>query len=313
MFCSISKVSILAAAMVVATQAAAPLGKPIATITSTGAVQVGAASLEATGVRSWPVLEGDQISTDAAGSALISSPSIDRVELRDNSKVTVTEDHVSLQKGAVGSDNLPVRLRDYTVSPADDGARNWFVVADEKGQVLVAAHRGDIRISQAGAAPLLLPAGSYAMPAPSPKPSPKSDKKDDGDDRKRGGAATAGQHRRMDDRLSLSCGEHRPRRWYWRRRCGRRRRGTHRRWPSAAVSCSVRNALFQGIRSDQCGPAILPDHIVVVQRFCTTTFPVHPQLLHGQAFLSDRPRGPACRLLGRRAGLRHQDLAQWPR
>ena len=192
MFCSISKVSILAAAMVVATQAAAPLGKPIATITSTGAVQVGAASLEATGVRSWPVLEGDQISTDAAGSALISSPSIGRVELRDNSKVTVTEDHVSLQKGAVGSDNLPVRLRDYTVSPADDGARNWFVVADEKGQVLVAAHRGDIRISQAGAAPLLLPAGSYAMPAPSPKPSPKSDKKDDGDDRKRGGAATAG-------------------------------------------------------------------------------------------------------------------------
>ena len=114
-----------------------------------------------------------------------------RIEIRKNSRVTVAEDHVSLQEGVVGSESLPVRLRDYTVSATEDDARNWFVVADEKGQVLIAAHRGDVRISQAGAAPLLLPAGSYAMPAPSPKPDKKSDKKEDDNDNRKG-AATAG-------------------------------------------------------------------------------------------------------------------------
>ena len=76
MFCSISKFPILVAAAVVACQAAAPLSEPIATMTSTGAVQVGAAFLEASGVRSWPVLAGDQISTDVKSSALISSPAM---------------------------------------------------------------------------------------------------------------------------------------------------------------------------------------------------------------------------------------------
>ena len=187
MFCSFSKFPILAAAVVVACQAAAPLGEPIATMTSKGEVQVGTAALKATGVRSWPVLAGDQISTNGEGSALISSADMGRVEIRNNSKVTVAEDHVSLQKGAVGSENLPVRWGGYTVSAKDPGARNWFVVTDEKGQVLVAAHRGDVLISGLGAAPLLVPAGSYAMPAPSPK----KDKKDDNDKRK-GGADTAG-------------------------------------------------------------------------------------------------------------------------
>ena len=157
-------------------------------VPSGGEVQVGAASLKATGVRSWPVLAGDQISTDSEGSALISSAAMGRIEVRKNSKVTVAEDHVSLQKGAVGSEKLPVRLRHYTVSAKDHGTRNWFVVADREGQVLVAAHRGDVLISGLGAAPLLVPAGSYAMPAPSPK----KDKKDDNDKRK-GGAATAGR------------------------------------------------------------------------------------------------------------------------
>ena len=188
MFCSLSRFSILAAAAVVVSQAASPLSKPIATMTSTGEVKVGAASLQATGVRSWPVLAADQISTDGEGSALISSPAMGRIEIWKNSKVTVAEDHVSLREGTVGSERLPVRWGNYTVSAKDHAARNWFVVADREGQVLVAAHRGDVLISRSGAAPLLVPAGSYAMPAPAPK---KTDDDDDGD-RKRGAAATAG-------------------------------------------------------------------------------------------------------------------------
>ena len=200
MFCSLSRVSILAAAAVVVSQAASPLSKPIATqpiatqpiatMTSTGEVKVGAASLQATGVRSWPVLAADQISTDGEGSALISSPAMGRIEIWKNSKVTVAEDHVSLREGTVGSERLPVRWGNYTVSAKDHAARNWFVVADREGQVLVAAHRGDVLISRSGAAALLVPAGSYAMPAPAPK---KTDDDDDDDgDRKRGAAATAG-------------------------------------------------------------------------------------------------------------------------
>ena len=188
MFRFFARFPVLAAAAVVAGQAASPLDNPIATVASSGEVSVGAAALKATGVRSWPVLAGDQISTDDEGSALVSSAAMGLVEVRKNSKVTVAEDHVSLQKGAVGSEGLPVRLRGYTVSAKDHGARNWFVVADQEGKVLVAAHRGDVYISRAGAAPLLVPAGSYAMPAPAPK---KTDDDDD-DDRKGGAAATAG-------------------------------------------------------------------------------------------------------------------------
>ena len=187
MFRILSRFPVLAASAVVSCLAASPLGEPIATMTSSGEVTVGAASLKAAGVRSWPVLAGDRISTGGDGSALVSSAAMGRIEIRKNSKVTVTEDQVSLHEGAVGSENLPVRSRDFTVSIKDDAARNWFVVSDQEGEVLVAAHRGDVYISRAGVAPLLLPAGSYAMPVPAPKK-----KDDDDDDDRKGGAATAG-------------------------------------------------------------------------------------------------------------------------
>lgn len=180
----------IAATMVVA-QAASPLGS----IQASGEVAVSGTRLSIAGVPSWPVVVGDRVSTQAGGVATVSSPIIGRLEIRQSSSVRLADGHVELEEGAVGSQGSTVRFGEVTVEARDrDASSNWFVVANRPGQQLIAAHRGDVWIRTAGVAPLLLPAGSYAVPA-SPPDSGKAkgdEAKDKKDRRKKAGAATAG-------------------------------------------------------------------------------------------------------------------------
>ena len=144
------------------------------------------------GVPSWPAVVGDVVTTEAGGVATVSSPSMGRVEIRQNTRVRLEGGHVELEQGAVGSNRSAVRLGAVRVEARDrDASSNWFVVANREGRRLIAAHRGDVWIRGAGVAPLLLPAGSYAVPA-APQGSESTQDSEKKDRRKKGGAATAG-------------------------------------------------------------------------------------------------------------------------
>ncbi len=185
-----STFSIWIAATMVVAQAASPLGS----VQASGEVAVSGTRLSTVGVPSWPVVVGDRVVTEADGIATVSSPLIGRVEIRRSSSVRLADGHVELEQGAVGSQGLAVRFGEVTVEARDrDASSNWFVVANRPGQQLIAAHRGDVWIRSAGVAPLLLPAGSYAVPA-SPPDSGKGqgDAEKDKKSRRKGGAATAG-------------------------------------------------------------------------------------------------------------------------
>ena len=186
-----STFSIWIAATMVVAQAASPLGS----IQASGEVAVSGTRLSTAGVPSWPIVVGDRVVTEAGGIATVSSPLMGRVEIRQSSSVRLADGHVELERGAVGSQGSAVRFGEVTVEARDrDASSNWFVVANQAGQQLIAAHRGDVWIRSKGVAPLLLPAGSYAVPA-SPPDSGKGQgdaAKDKKDRRKKGGAATAG-------------------------------------------------------------------------------------------------------------------------
>lgn len=112
------------------------------------------------------VHSGDRIATDRGASAILWSRAMGRVEIRSDSDVTLRTGYLQLHKGAVAGSAVSVALEDYTVEPADAaGADSWFVVSDRDGKQLIAAHRGDVRIQRAGVAPVLVPGGSYAVPA----------------------------------------------------------------------------------------------------------------------------------------------------
>ena len=175
------KLLLLATLAVTIAVAASPVG----TVTSTGVVRVSGESLPAQGVPSWPVVSGDEIVTEKGGAAVLSWSSA-RIEIRERSQVKLGEDHLRLESGAVGADNYSIRFGDYTARPKDpEAGRSWFVVADRDGKQLVAAHRGDVVIRGGEAGPVLVPAGSYALP-----PAGRREKDDDRD--RGGGAATAG-------------------------------------------------------------------------------------------------------------------------
>lgn len=161
--------------------AASPLGSA----SVTGSVELGEAQLNARAAPSWPVSSGDRIATGSDGFARIATPE-GRVEIRNDSRATLYGDRIELQSGAVGAEKLPIRLGDWTVE-SRDGTPGWFVVADRDGRRLVAAHRGDIVVRRPGAAPIVVPAGAFAMP-----PAPQSDEEEDDDRRRNKGAIGAG-------------------------------------------------------------------------------------------------------------------------
>ncbi len=139
------------------------------------------------------VRSGDRIKTDTAGTALILSPTVGRVEVRGNSEVTFAGDQITLHHGVIATGSLPVQLGDVRIQVRDPSPRALVVVANRDGKQLIAAHRGAALITQAGLAPVLVPAGSYAMPGGSPGGDGQTATKDDDDDDSGGGAVPAGK------------------------------------------------------------------------------------------------------------------------
>ena len=140
---------------------------------------------------------GDRIATSRNAVAVISSPATGRVEVRQNSDVTLADRYVALHEGVVAAGNVAVTLADYQVKSKDSQGNPWFAVASRQGQVLIAAYRGDVLIAKAGLAPVLVPAGSYAVPAPGPEPkkskkAKRKEKPDEREGRSRGAVAAGG-------------------------------------------------------------------------------------------------------------------------
>ncbi len=143
------------------------------------------------------VHRGDRIATGRNAVAVISSPATGRVEVRQNSDVTLADRYVALHEGVVAAENVAVTLADYQVKSKGNRRNPWFAVASRQGRVLVAAYRGDVLIAKAGLAPVLVPAGSYAVSAPGPEPrkSEKAKSKErtrEGSGRSRGAVAAGG-------------------------------------------------------------------------------------------------------------------------
>ncbi len=114
------------------------------------------------------VRAGDEIRTGDRALGVIEAPALRRLEIRAGSRVRLERGAVALHAGAVASGGLAVDLQDFRISPEADGD-NWFVVRREEGEWLVAAYRGGAVIHASGAAPLTVPAGSYALAAGLPQ------------------------------------------------------------------------------------------------------------------------------------------------
>ena len=174
-------------------QAANPGGAPDAggTLSTAGNVWTNAVLLPS----GTTVHSGDRIETDHGALAILWSPTMGRVEIRSDSEVTLAAGHLRLHRGTVAGSGISVLLDRYSVEPVPrEGIDSWFAVSDRDGKQLIAAHRGQVRIVQAGMAPILVPAGSYAVPAGEPDEEEEDNKKAGGKTASRGarGAAAAG-------------------------------------------------------------------------------------------------------------------------
>ena len=134
-------------------------------VSTAGTVWINAAALPSGS----SLYDGDTLATADNGFAMITGAGRGRVEVRQDSLISVGPREITLKGGVVGSDGLAVRLGAELVRPAGESSeRPWFVVADRGGKRLVAAYRGDVAIARDGAAPVLVPRGSFAVPAGPP-------------------------------------------------------------------------------------------------------------------------------------------------
>jgi hypothetical protein len=133
--------------------------------TTAGTVWINAAALPSGS----SLYNGDTLATANNGFATITGAGQGRLEVRPDSLVSLSQQEVSLKGGVVGSEGLAVRLGDALIRPAGKSQpQPWFVVADRGGQKLVAAYEGDVVIARDGAEPVLVPQGSFAIPAGTP-------------------------------------------------------------------------------------------------------------------------------------------------
>lgn len=137
--------------------AASAAGATAATLSSSGPVWTNQTALPSGGA----VYAGDRIRTGDEGLAVITSGS-GRVEIRPGSVVTWQGDGVVIESGSAASDGGVIRWSQTTARP-DAVSEAWFVVALNGGRPHVAAYRGSVTIAAPGVAPLLVPAGSYAV------------------------------------------------------------------------------------------------------------------------------------------------------
>jgi hypothetical protein len=146
---------------------------PVGLMTVSGPVSIGGAEFQPKAVSSWPVLTGDEIVTADRSRAVLISPTAGRLEIGHDSRVTASAETVVLHGGEVGAERFVVRTGPYTATPQPDASgRSWFVVSSRDGVPYFAAHQGDLWVSQGEPNPLLVRAGTYAVPATPPEPAP---------------------------------------------------------------------------------------------------------------------------------------------
>ena len=144
---------------------------PVGLMTVSGPVRISGSDFEPKAVSSWPVLTGDEIVTAERSLAVLISPTAGRLEIRHDSRVTASEDTVVLHGGEVAAERFVVRAGPYTATPQPDASgHSWFVVSSRNGVPVFAAHQGDLWVGQGEPNPMLVRAGTYAVPATPPAP-----------------------------------------------------------------------------------------------------------------------------------------------
>lgn len=159
--------------LLIASLSLAWAASPIGLMTVSGPVRISGSEFQPKAVSSWPVLDGDEIVTETESRAVLISPKAGRLEIRHDSRVTASEDTVMLHTGEVGAERFVVRTGSYTAqSNPDANGRSWFVVSSRNGLPVFAAHQGDVWVRQAEEPnPMLVRAGTYAVPAAPAAPS----------------------------------------------------------------------------------------------------------------------------------------------
>ncbi len=128
------------------------------------------------------VYTGDLIETGKDGLAVLSSPTVGRLEIRGESKAALGEGAVVLSEGVVAANKTAVRVGEFEVNADAGNAESWFVVAEQNGERIVAAYRGDV-VVRGAAGSFVVPQGSFALAAAAPPPQAPAADDDDDDDK----------------------------------------------------------------------------------------------------------------------------------